>query len=147
MTVSKNGLNSKMLQTTPPGGCLTDDQFLTAMASVPPPDRRTLLPACGSKGLHRDQHTNEQVWTGATLHDLAQGLPALGVDHYVIDETGINDRFNFTLKVSLEDDPTFPPRDPGWIRREVDKMGLKLTRTKAPAEYLQIDHAEKPRLQ
>ena len=144
MTVSKDGLNSKTLQTTKPGDCLTSDERRTAMAADPRP--RSVLPACGSISFNRDRNTKEEVWTGATLHDFARGLPALGVDRYVIDQTGINDTFNFTLKASL-DDPGFPPSDPEWIWHELEKMGLKLTRTKAPEEYLQIDHAERPRVQ
>lgn len=146
MTVAKGGLNQKLLLTPTPGDCQTSEERIAAMAANPRPAPRALPPVCGSKGLHVDQNTKEQVWTSVTLQDLAEGLPGLNVAHYVIDQTGIDSKFNFTFKLS-RDEPGFPPVDPAWIFRELDKMGLKLTRAKAPAEHLQIDHAEKPRLE
>ena len=146
MTVAKGGLNPKLLQTPTPGDCITVDQRRAAMTANPRPDPRTVPPVCGSSNLRVDRNTHEDVWTSVTLQDLAKALPGLNVGHFVIDQTGIDSKFNFTFKRPL-DEQVYPPADAGWIVRELEKMGLKLTLTKAPAEYLQIDHAEKPRLQ
>jgi uncharacterized protein (TIGR03435 family) len=142
MTVATGGLNTQMLQTPTPGDCLTSDQFRDAMAANPRPDPRTLPPVCG-KNSFLDRH--EVVYRGQTLQQLALELPFWNLGYFVSDQTGVESRFNFTIKTP--DDPIFPPVDPGWVIRELKQMGLKLTRTKAPAEHLQIDHAEKPRLQ
>jgi uncharacterized protein (TIGR03435 family) len=142
MTVAKGGLNTKLLQTPTPGDCLTSDQRSAAMAANPRPDPRIVPPVCESRSLHAS--TNEVVFSGETLQQLAAAMQGWNVDHYVIDQTGIERKFNFTMKAPNE--PIFPPADPGWVIHELDQMGLKLTRTKAPAEHLQIDHAEKPRL-
>jgi uncharacterized protein (TIGR03435 family) len=141
MTVAKGGINTKLLQTPTPGDCLTSEQHRAAMSANPRPDPRTVLPICGSNG-----SPHQRMYRSVTLQLLAADLPGLNVDHYVIDQTGIDGKFNFTLK-SSPDEPVFPPADPGWVIRELERMGLTLTRTKAPAEHLQIDHAEKPRLQ
>jgi uncharacterized protein (TIGR03435 family) len=144
MTVAKGGLNTKLLQTPTPGDCITPDQRRAAMSANPRPDPRTVPPTCESQGMNGDTH--ELVFRGQTLQQLALALPHLNVGHYVIDQTGIDAKFNFTMKWS-PDEPVFPPADPGWVIHELEQMGLTLTRTKAPAEHLQIDHAEKPRLQ
>ena len=144
MTVAKGGLDPKMLQTPTPGDCLTSDQRRAAMAANPRPDPRTLPPLCEAKNFNGDAH--EVVYRGETLQQLAVDLPHLNVGHYVIDQTGIDAKFNFTMKWS-PDEPVYPPADPGWVIRELEQMGLTLTRTKAPAEHLQIDHAEKPRVE
>jgi uncharacterized protein (TIGR03435 family) len=146
MTVAKGGLNPKLLLTPTPGDCQTSEERVAAMAANPRPDPRTVAPVCGSKGLHVDRNVKEDVWTSETLQDLAKGLPSWNVGHYVIDQTGIDAKFNFTIKWS-PDEPVLPPADPGWVFRELKQMGLTLTKTKAPAEHLQIDHAERPRLE
>jgi uncharacterized protein (TIGR03435 family) len=143
MTVAKGGINTKMLRTPTPGDCQTSDERKAALAATPRPTLRTLPPICGGRSLNGDLH--EAVWSSLTMPEIAAALPGMHIDHYVIDQTGIDGTFNITWKWS-PDDPVFPPVDPGWIMGELGKMGLKLTRTKAPAEYLQIDHAEKPQL-
>ncbi len=142
MTIATGGLNPKLLQTRTPGDCLTDDQFRAAMAASPRPDPRTLSPVCGTKRFKAS--TNEVVFSGETLQQLAAELLSWNVGYFVIDQTGIESKFNFTMKGP---NGPFPPDDPGWVIHELEQMGLKLARTKAPAEHLQIDHAEKPRLQ
>jgi uncharacterized protein (TIGR03435 family) len=143
MTVATGGLNMQMLQTPTPGDCITSDQHRAAMAANPRPDPRTVPPVCDSQSMNGNTH--ELVFRSHTLQQLAVAMQGWNVDHYVIDQTGIESKFNVTMKAPNE--PNFPPADPGWVMHELERMGLKLTRTKAPAEYLQIDHAEKPRLQ
>jgi uncharacterized protein (TIGR03435 family) len=143
MTVATGGLNPKLLQTPTPGDCQTDDERRAAMAANPRPNPRTLPPVCESHALNPSTH--EVVFRGQPLQQLAAAMQGWNVDHYVIDQTGMESKFNFTMKAPNE--PIFPPADPGWVIHELEQMGLKLTRTKALAEHLQIDHAEKPRLQ
>lgn len=142
MTVAPAGLNPKLLQPPTPGDCQTFEEHRAAMAANPRPDPRTLPLECG-KNPRFDR--NELVYRGETLRQLAAELLNWNVGSYVIDQTGIESTFNFTLKTPNE--PIFPPADPSWVIHALPQMGLKLTRTKAPAEHLQIDHAEKPRAQ
>jgi len=142
MTVATGGLNPKLLQAPTPGDCQTSDERRAAMAANPPPDPRTLPLGCGKNSFFA---RHELVYRGQMLQQLAVELPSWNLGYYVIDQTGVESKFNFTIKTP--DDPNFPPADPGWVIHELTQMGLNLTRTKAPAEHLQIDHAEKPRLQ
>jgi uncharacterized protein (TIGR03435 family) len=143
MTVATGGPNPKLLQTPTPGDCQTSDERRAALAANPPPDRRTLPPGCESYKLNLSTH--EVLFRRETLQGLAAMLPSWNVGYFVLDQTGIESQFNFTMKAPTE--PMFPPADSGWVIHDLEQMGLKLTRTKAPAEHLQIDHAEKPRLQ
>jgi bla regulator protein blaR1 len=61
------------------------------------------------------------------------------VDGYVIDRTGIDTPFNFSIKA----DPG-PAGDDTRFSRALAELGLKLEPIKGPAEFLVIDHAEPP---
>jgi uncharacterized protein (TIGR03435 family) len=59
------------------------------------------------------------------------------LDRPVIDQTGLNGRYAFTLNWSEEDGPSL-------FTALQEQLGLKLESAKAPVTFLAIDHAEKP---
>jgi uncharacterized protein (TIGR03435 family) len=89
----------------------------------------------------------------ATMTNFAVfGLQGAVLDRPVLDQTGLTDRFDFTLKW-MPDDSQFgghihaPVSDnplPGLFTAIQEQLGLKLEATKAPADVLIIDHVEKP---
>jgi uncharacterized protein (TIGR03435 family) len=89
----------------------------------------------------------------ATMTNFAVfGLQGAVLDRPVLDQTGLTDRFDFTLKW-MPDDSQFggrmrvPPSDnpaPGLFTAIQEQLDLKLDATKAPADVLVIDHVEKP---
>jgi len=102
---------------------------------------------------------------GLSLSEFARYL-SRGLDHPVIDKTGIGGVFTFDLKVAMddtvvgfsplpppglprplppgaEDTPVNPP-GPSIFRAVQEQLGLKLEPGKAPVEYLVIDHVERP---
>jgi bla regulator protein blaR1 len=108
------------------------------------------LPALFFQGLG-DLHV-----TNANLADFAGLMQEAVLDRPVLDQTGLNGRFDFTLKWT-PDDSQFggmgakipPPTDsatapPALYTAIQEQIGLKLDATRAPAEVLVIDHVEKP---
>jgi uncharacterized protein (TIGR03435 family) len=94
--------------------------------------------------------------TNANMADFAGLMQEAVLDRPVLDQTGLNGRFDFTLKWT-PDDSQFggmgakipPPTDsanapPALYTAIQEQIGLKLDATKAPAEVLVIDHVEKP---
>jgi uncharacterized protein (TIGR03435 family) len=65
------------------------------------------------------------------------------MDFFVLDQTGVDGTFNF----SLEPEPGSADNVEGDGRmiRAVERLGLKIERTKGPAEYLVIESVQKPR--
>jgi uncharacterized protein (TIGR03435 family) len=64
------------------------------------------------------------------------------MDRVVIDKTGLNGGYAFTLEWSPEQSAN--ATGPSILTGLQDQLGLKLESTKAPVEILVIDHAEKP---
>ena len=96
------------------------------------------------------------IVSNANMADFAGLMQEAVLDRPVLDQTGLNGRFDFTLKWT-PDDSQFggmgakipPPTDsatapPGLYTAIQEQIGLKLDATKAPAEVLVIDHVEKP---
>ena len=80
------------------------------------------------------------------------GLQGAVLDRPVLDQTGDKDRLDFSVKW-MPDDSQFsghmkvPPTDnplPGLFTAMHEQLGLKLEATKAPADVMVIDHAQKP---
>lgn len=138
MTVAKGGINAHVLQTPTPGDCVSGDERRAARAANPQADPRSLPPVCGGVSIDAGKVT----LTSFTTQQLATQFLRSRVGHYVIDQTGVDSTFNLTMH-----SPSDPAGDDSWIIRALAQAGLKLTLTKAPAEHLQIDHAEKPKLE
>jgi uncharacterized protein (TIGR03435 family) len=70
----------------------------------------------------------------------------------VIDKTGLDKHYDFTLSFAPELPPDFPKENlpPGFLDRPSifdalkDQLGLKLQAQKGPVEFYVIDHVEKP---
>jgi uncharacterized protein (TIGR03435 family) len=90
----------------------------------------------------------------ATMADFTQLLQSAVLDRPVVDQTGIEGRYDFDLKWT-PDDSQFqsfgvripPPGEnapPPLYTAIQEQIGLKLDATKAPADVLVIDHVEQP---
>jgi uncharacterized protein (TIGR03435 family) len=77
---------------------------------------------------------------------------ALRDERPVIDKTGLDKNYDFTLSFAQELPPDFPKENlpPGFLDRPSifmalkEQLGLKLEPQKGPVEYYVIDHVEKP---
>jgi uncharacterized protein (TIGR03435 family) len=81
-----------------------------------------------------------------SMQELAD-LYAKFMDRPLIDKTGLQDRYDFT--VDYEANPEAPGpfsqlSGPTLFKALEEEAGLKLEATKGPVEILVIDHAEKP---
>ena len=78
------------------------------------------------------------------------------VDRPVVDQTGLTDRYDFTLKWTPDSNQPVPPGQPApppvaaedappdLFGAFQQQLGLKLEATKAPVEVMAIDKVEKP---
>jgi len=94
-----------------------------------------------------------------TMAELARQLPGwggIGIDLPVVDQTGLQDAYNFHLDVGMpfargggehgEDRPTAAPVESGpTIFAALEQIGLKLDSRKAPVQVIVIDHVEPPK--
>jgi len=93
------------------------------------------------------------VMRNATMTNFAVfGLQGAVLDRPVLDQTGLTDRLDFSVKW-MPDDSQFgghmkvPESDsplPGLFTAMHEQLGLKLEATKAPADVMAIDRVEKP---
>jgi uncharacterized protein (TIGR03435 family) len=83
------------------------------------------------------------------------GLSPCLVDHVTVDRTGLNGRFNLTLKYTPEPGQVFfgtasgatapdSSAPPTLSRALQEQLGLKLEPQTAPVDVLIIDHVERP---
>jgi uncharacterized protein (TIGR03435 family) len=92
----------------------------------------------------------------ATMADLAGVMQAAVMDRPVVDQTGLEGKYDFTIRWTPDesqfaglgvrvpppsDDPNAPP---GLFTAFQEQLGLKLESTRAPAEVLVIDRVERP---
>ena len=91
---------------------------------------------------------------GVTMARLAgfRGSPRAALDHLVLDKTGIEGVFSFTLDWTPDDSPAAsspqgpPKRSEKWpslLSALQEQLGLKLEARRAPVESIVIDHVEK----
>ena len=136
LTIAKSGLNKTRVTAPKAGDCQTIDQYFAAAAQSP--SAMDVDPKiCGRAFSGRGGGT---AFTSFTLQQLAADL-SQQMDLFVLDRTGVTDPFNFAL---LPGGPDAGTGDERWIRG-LAELGLKIDRIKGPAEYLQIDSAQKPR--
>jgi len=95
--------------------------------------------------------------TNSTMKDFCDGLQGSAMDKPVVDHTGLTDRYDFNLKWTPDDtqfaqfgprppqkesdDPNAPPALSTALQ---EQLGLKIDATKAKADVIVIDHADKP---
>jgi uncharacterized protein (TIGR03435 family) len=96
--------------------------------------------------------TGQFAATGVTMAEIASALTqelSRELGGVVIDKTGIDGRYNITLKWTPETDAadgTAPPPDagPSIFTAIQEQLGLKLESAKGPVQVLVIDHVEMP---
>jgi uncharacterized protein (TIGR03435 family) len=136
LTVAKSG---PKLQPSNPGSCVPLDY------SLPTPYPQFCgMPKRGDPGLHL---------IGATMADLCKILSAIpGLDRQIVDKTGIDGMFAGSAGrreiMPGSSDPAAAAADPSSaleaIEAALQKLGLNLERAKGSAEFLVIDHVERP---
>ena len=100
-------------------------------------------------GLPRDEgegggNIRMNRFTNTSMLDLALFL-LVDVDRPVVDQTGLQGRFDFELKWSRDESSTADPNAPPGIFTAIqEQTGLKLEPTRAPADVLVVDHVERP---
>ncbi|MGA7341934.1 MAG: TIGR03435 family protein [Terracidiphilus sp.] len=93
------------------------------------------------------------------MKDFATWMQSGVMDKPVVDQTGLKDRYDFTLKWTPDDSqfaqfrgavPMTPPKTddpnapPSLYTAIQEQLGLKIEATKAPDDVIVIDHVEKP---
>ena len=94
-----------------------------------------------------------------SMKDFAAWMQSGVMDKPVVDQTGLKDRYDFTLKWTPDDSqfqqfrgavPITPPKTddpnapPSLYTAIQEQIGLKIEATKAPDDVIVIDHVEKP---
>ena len=92
----------------------------------------------------------------ATITEFANLMQGAVLDRPVVDQTGLTEKYDFTLKWTLEPGqmmgfggPPPPPPDtadapPDLFTAVQQQLGLRLESTKAPVDVLVVDKVEKP---
>ena len=141
---------------------------LSRMELPPPPPGWEGIPACGYQANGGRVRGNQHLeFTHISLSDLAKWLSG-EMDRYVLDKTNKSGRFSFKLEFAPDDSTpgiiesnemsaragaellgrTPPPPVKGdgpTIFKALETLGLKLEPTRGPAEYLQIESAQRPK--
>ena len=81
-----------------------------------------------------------------TMQDLANAVSSW-FDRPVLDRTGLNGRFDFTMEYEPDpEQPRFPPTlgGPEVVEAMRKQLGLRLEAKKAPVDVLVIDRVERP---
>ncbi len=141
LTVAKGGLKVKR---TTPSDCSDAD------AAKP----------CGNVNMDWNGSNRKLTLTGFTLKHLAENfLSDLVMDRFVVDDTGLDGRFNVQVEFAPDDNTPGGAANLNWVRRAgaeaptapsifrafEEQLGLKLSPVKGPAEYLVIDSVQRPK--
>jgi uncharacterized protein (TIGR03435 family) len=99
-----------------------------------------------AKGILRMNGRGKITGLGATMTQLVSWFSnANGVDRPVLDRTGLNGRYDFTLEWSaLQADSGSDSSGPDIFTAMVEQLGLKLVPQNALVEFLVIDRADMP---
>ncbi len=122
---------------------------------ISPPKPGVAWPAqCGTTAQIGNR---DGTWLGSrntTMELLAKSLfnPQFGIDQPVVDQTGLQGRFDFILElpagmISLgpkPPNPDDPAPEPIFRKALREQLGLKLERSRGKVRMLIIDHVEKP---
>jgi uncharacterized protein (TIGR03435 family) len=144
LTVAKGG---PKLQPAKEGSCVVFDR------NNPPPDPPPGEPGPVLCGFVRRSASGGFDIPGATMADLCRRLSSY-VDRDIIDNTGLKGVFDVHLDLAPADlgypdavpDPSSPfaPGDGDAISFAVQKLGLQMRSAKGSAQFLVIDHVERP---
>jgi len=132
LTVAKSGLNKERIKPTSPTECVTSAEYFAADAAS-----RANLKICGR------YFVTMPAWqfTGFTLQQLAREVSGM-TTLFVLDRTGVDGTFTFDLDFAGVDPAV---RGDDRFIQALERLGLRIDRTKGTAEYLQIDSAQRPR--
>jgi len=82
-------------------------------------------------------------WEGATMDDLSR-LLALQLQRPVINQTGIEGRFDFVLDFESQATPAGQETWPSLFTSLPNQLGLKIESRKGPVDFLVVDQVERP---
>ena len=125
-----------------------DALFAAGQAAAPPPPRQpNEPPPCRLMG-----GPARTIAAGVTMQQLAANL-SNHLGRFVVDKTGLTERFDFNLGWTPDRLPTsapppgIPPVDPNGpplVTALQEQLGLKVEPARGPVEVLVIDHIEHP---
>jgi uncharacterized protein (TIGR03435 family) len=84
------------------------------------------------------------VLQGSSLSALASVLSSQGLNHAVVDKTGLTGTYDITLRWSPDDIASPDASLPSLFTALQEQLGLKLQYNKNPIDVIVIDHIEKP---
>jgi uncharacterized protein (TIGR03435 family) len=135
MTIAPDGLNRERIATPVPGDCQTIEQYAAAATRTAEERRAAGNPRlCG----RYSSRSGMDEFTSMTLGQLAITLSGR-LDYVVVDRTGTDSLFNFTLPQRGQSDTTPDAR----YARALADLGLKLELVKGPAEHLVIESVQR----
>jgi uncharacterized protein (TIGR03435 family) len=133
-----------------PATCVGADSVLPAREKGRPPLRR-----CGDITIEAENGTLSLQGRQVTTSDLCKTLSGIFLQP-IVDRTGSSDRFDLNVQFLYDDltigignprrpgDPPEPTGVTSIVQALQEKLGLKLEKSKAPVEFLVIEHAERP---
>jgi uncharacterized protein (TIGR03435 family) len=85
------------------------------------------------------------TFVNTTMADFPNSLMMFVKDRQVVDQTGLTDRYDFSLTFTPDPlDTDYSGTAPDIFHAVQEQLGLKLVSTKAPLEVIVIDHVEQP---
>jgi uncharacterized protein (TIGR03435 family) len=134
LTVAKEG---SKLQSAKEGSCVSPE-------SLQPGKKPCGMPMTRTKGPNLSTEIIGNLDEFAKLLGVTLGRP-------VVDRTGITGTFDFHLEFALDEntpnvrlEPSDEPPGPSIFTALQEQLGLKLASARGPAEFLVIDHVERP---
>ena len=127
LVVGKGGVTMQVVPPTP----------LPADGEAPPPPRPSDVQAHGS------QHGLEFVGSNASMRAIASALSSM-VEAPVVDKTGLNGTYNYTLQFGREWSANDPESWPSIFTAAQEQLGLKLEAVHESVPNLVVDHITKP---
>jgi uncharacterized protein (TIGR03435 family) len=108
-----------------------------------PPRSETNSPVVQTRSLMPAVRDGGFVFANVSMEEFAEGLADLrGIDRPVVDRTGIEGRFDITLRSAAE--AMLREDGPSLFTLIQEQLGLKLVAARGPVEVLVIDHAAEP---
>ena len=139
ITVAKSGLK---MERTKEGSCVSVD------INRPPPSVAPGQPGpkpCGPRRARGAEKTLAIGGSGMTVAEIFGGIVGNMVGRPVVDMTGLNGQFDFTLEWTPGGiDAPADATGPSIFTAVEEQLGLKLTSGKGPVEAIVIDHVERP---
>jgi len=168
LTLVKPGQTGPKLRPHADGPSCPDTFEMPALPAFPPPSTpppppkadEVFPPVCGAGQMRQ---TGGETLIGSrdtTMELIASDMYSYGsmggeVDKPVVDQTGLQGKFDFTLKLPYglfsfplgppkAADPEAAPQGPRFLNAVREQLGLKLVPTKGAIRTLVIDHVERP---